>query len=313
MRNLINSLCQFFGSDHVTKITEWVNEQYLFVASVDGLELTLHDLGEADLMKVVESCCTKLSLTVDMLTKGTWLVPKLTERQLEIDACIELRPELFKMVLGPKVTVVAESVAYAGDIIERFGSDQHVRLTPGAHESADIEAIFINLLVNTGNEEIPISVCMNGCELEEVKRIYIEDKYHSANPFTASYWQHILLSSVYRRLYNDAIFSSVGPVLSDDAVIMYQLISSFGHDEIQSDKKLGSEKIYSEYGAQIGYKVVRHNVVDLMSAKRAALDVQPIKANEPSKSDSLVVPFAKPKAAVSVLSDSDVASEWGNF
>ena len=50
-----------------------------------------------------------------------------------------------------------------------------------------------------------------------------------------------------------------------------------------------------------------------MSAKRAALDVQPVKANEPSKSDSLVVPFAKPKAAVSVLSDSDVASEWGNF
>lgn len=314
MRNVINSLCQFFGSEHAGQITRWVNEQYLFVALIDGVDLRLDDLEDAVLIKVVETACTKLSLTVDMLTLGTWLVPKLSERQLEIEACIELRPEIFKMVLGSHVTIVGETVAFTGDIVERFGSDQHVRLTPGATECKEIDAMFINLLVKTDNEEIPISVCMNGSELDEVKRMYIEDKYHGANPFTPSYWQHIQLSSVYRRLFNDAIFSSIEPVLDDEAVMLYSQIASFGHDEIKSEKQRGSEKIFSEYGAQIGYKVVRHNVVDLMSAKRASTNLDPVQTTDPTKVAAQVVPFTKLQAAsISDDHQSQVATQWGEF
>lgn len=318
MRNLINALCQLYGTEYVSQITTWVNEQYLFNATVGDLEFTISDLDEIALIKVVESACTKLSLTVDMLTRGTWLIPKLSERQLEIEACIELRPELFKMILGDKVKIVAESVAYAGDIVERFGADQHIRLTPGGTESKDVQCLFINLLVNSGNEELPISVSMNNLELEEVQRLYFEEKYHGANPFSLAHWQHLQLSAVYRRLGNDAIFSLIESVLSDESVTLYHQVASFGHDEIKSEKQRGSEKIFSEYGAQIGYKVVRHNVVELMAAKRASANVHSVKADEPKTAGAQVVAFAKPQPIPDVngedeFSDSEVATEWGAF
>lgn len=318
MRSLINSLCQLYGPEHVGQITKWVNEQYLFIASVDNLEFTLADLDEDTLIRIVESACTKLKLTVDMLTGGTWLIPKLSERQLEIEACIELRPELFKMVLGNKVKVVSESVAFAGDIVERFGADQHIRLTPGDTGSTDIECMFINLLVCTENEELPISVSMNALELEEVQRLYFEDKYNSANPFSLAHWQHLQLSALYRRLGNDAIFSLIESVLDDEAITLYRQIAAFGHDEIKSEKQHGSEKIFSEYGAQIGYKVVRHNFVELLASKRAVVNVESARAVNSAGSEAKVMPFVKPEPTRNVhheseYSDGDVATEWGGF
>ena len=313
MRDLINALADLFGQQNSGQITHWVNEQYLFESVIDGVTISLRDMDCQDVIKVVLTACSELSLTLNMLTNGMWLVPVLTGNQLAIKATLEVRPELFKMVLGSSVKIIDESVAYEGDIVERFGSDQHIRLTSKSNESQPLSCIFINYTVDYDGDEQPFSIQMTGAELDEVRRIYLQNKYNGANPFTTSHWQHLLLSSVYRRLFNDAIFSSIESAISSDSAVKYRLLARFGHDEIEEEKSHQTEYFYSDYGHIVGRKVVRHNVVDLLAAKRNDQPAVTRPADNTSQESptAQVVAFVKPEKDPN-YSD-DAITEWGEF
>lgn len=310
MRNVINFLCQKYGEQHTAAITDWVNIQYLFESTVDGVTLSLRNVDEHEIVRSLDALFLDLKLPVELFLNGVWLVPVLTDNQLAIKASAELRPALFQALLGPLISTNGAFAAFNSDIVERFGSDSHIKVTSGDSnpEVKELQCIYLNLTAKLDGGDQAFSVMLNAEELAEIRRMYLEDKFHGANPFSSAQWLELQGASVYRRLFNDCIFGALESVMQPESVHLYRQCASFGHDDIKADKEEGSSLIYSEWGRVIGRKVIRHNVIDLLVSKSV-----PNACQEGAVSGA-VVPFARP-VSVSDGADkaADVCQDWGVF
>ncbi len=305
MRTVINELCHLYGIHNNAVITNWVNRQYLFAAESDGVKFTLHDVDDAVITRVINSVCTELSLTLDMLLQGVWIVPALTNRQLSLSASAELRPELFKMVLGRGVQISNEGSVYSGDVFERYGADSHVIHTTKAYRGTEVEAMFFNAMTCTGAEQLQLSCVLQADELAETKRIYLHDKFCGANPFTDKEWLEIQLAAVYRRFHSESMFSAVEYALTNEDRTRYAKMAMYGHDMIAKNKEEKSTVVYSDFGKPIATKVFRTSATKHLALKNAS-------------STSSVVPITAANTMSLVKTDEtgepdDVVTEWGQF
>lgn len=306
MRLLINELALVFGVQNTVEITNWVNTQYLFKATHEGAEFTLHDVDESKVIQAVMSACTKLQLTLGLLLKGVWVVPVLTPLQLELTASVELRPEAFRLATKEGMRVTQEGVVKTGDIVEITGSDHHIRHEKSSIAGEGVELVYFNAFVNPGPEQHPLSCSMTGVEISEVKRSYIQDKFCGANPFNEQEWSEIQLASVYRRFVSSSIFTALHGLLSAESSKLLQAMSVFGHDMFEQNLHDVSFNVYSSFGKQIGHKVFRHTVSNTLIKKGGG---------------GVVVPFLAPvqKATPAKSTEpaqsscDDVATEWGAF
>lgn len=305
MRNVINELCHLYGITNSAVITNWVNRQYLFSAESDGVKFTLHDVEDAVITRVINSVCTELSLTLEMLVQGVWIAPALTNRQLALSASAELRPELFKMVLGRGVQISNEGSVYSGDVFERYGVDSHVVHSPSTYRGTEVEAMYFNAMTCAGADQIQLSCVLQADELAETKRVYLHDKFCGANPFTDKEWLEVQLAAVYRRFHSESMFSAVEYALTDKDRTRYAKMAIYGHDMIAKNKEEKSTVVYSDFGKPIATKVFRASATKHLALKTAG-------------STSSVVPINAATAISVVITDEttaqdDVVTEWGQF
>jgi hypothetical protein len=308
MRSLILELVSIYGVQHNAQITNWVNEQMFRETSVNGVSIGLADVDESKVISTVKSVIAELSLTVDQLVNGTWLVASLGALQQSFDATIELRPYLFKGLLKRSLKIASEGFIRTGDVYERYLEDSHIMHMPSkSSKSAPILYAYLNgTITQSGAKDLEFSCSMSEQELTGVKTSYIDSKFNGVDPFSDEHWQDIFLASVYRRIYDKGVFTAVSHDMSPEDVATYGKLAGYGHERFAAAKS-DDDVIYCSYGRKIGKKVVRYNAIEVKA--ECGSKPQPtlkLVANKPAK----IKPVSEMNA---VVGQQDVQNEWGEF
>ncbi|WP_240224576.1 hypothetical protein [Rheinheimera hassiensis] len=308
MRSLVLELVSIYGVQHNAQITNWVNEQMFRETSVNGVSISLVDVDEDRVIGSVKKVIAELSLTLNQLVNGTWLVASLGTLQQSFDATIELRPYIFKELLLKSLKIASEGFIRDGDVHERYLEDSHIlHIASKSAKSAPILYAYLNgTIAQSGAKPFEFSCSMSDQELNGVITSYIDSKFNGVNPFSDEQWRDIFLASVYRRIYDKGVFTVISRDMSSEDVAIYGKLAGYGHERFATVKS-DDDVIYCSYGRKIGKKMVRYNALEVKS--ECGTKPQPtlkLVVNKPAK----VIPVCDISPAIG---QPDVQNEWGEF
>lgn len=308
MRNITIALTEMLGAVHIQDINYFISEQFQRVSITDGVAISLKDVDEDTITRLIKSTVTQLGLSPEEVLKSMIIVPYVSS-QCTVEPAIEFKSNIYESLLS-NIAKVKAVLIREGDAYTFSGKSKHVVYKKGGGHD-EIVGGFINGEFLNNNK--PFSVLIKGEEWLQSMTSIIDNKYN-CTIVDDDEWERAVMEGILFRRLSDELAGTLLGESEPDKETKFRMLQEFGAEMFDSVSEVGGS-VYSSFGYAIGKTFRKFSMKDKVTKEQKSVTVDKntkhlkVVVNNSSKQPSGDIDSVTPESMIV----KETFDAWGEF
>ena len=299
MRNITIALTEQLGAIHLQDINYFISEQFQRVSIADGVTISLKDVDEDKITRLIKSTIAQLNLSATEVLQSMIIVPYVSSH-CSVEPAIEFKSNIYESLLS-NIAKVKTVLIREGDAYTFSGKNKHVLYKKGGGHD-EIIGGFINGEFIKNNK--PFSVLIKDEEWLQSMTTIIDNKYN-CTIVDDDDWEKAVMDGILFRRLSDEIAGTFLGESEPDKEIKFRLLQEYGAEMFDSISDVGG-KVYSSFGYVIGKTFRKFSIKDKMTKEQGTSKVD-------KQTKHLKVVINNNDVVEESMVKNDIFETWGEF